>query len=277
VAKEISDEIDFSVLLSLFPEPLVHAKSVPNLLSSHSEMRSSRGGDGHKSGAVSKPSPLGVHHDKSLSETSSRRRSRSDLVALNQSDDNEFAACLSPAGGENSSTSTITQKAASKTVQSSSLTLERQARNKKAEHRVRRRSEVSTICLHVVVCLFAKHAVMHNETVSQHPFLFFTTTIRQVMQQIKISFAEIAWHFFPLAHTSLCNGATCRGWSTGRPIPCHPHNLESKKCARLQDLDGDFQFPLLLRFNHATGLHVLIVYSLVLPPHLLQRQLVTSS
>jgi hypothetical protein len=166
VVKKISDEEDFSVLLSLFPEPLVHAKSVPDFLHSHSEMRSSSSGDPLSPGFVSKPSPLRVHHNKSLSGTNSRRHSRSDLALSNSSGNTKFEACSSPAGGQNSDISTITQRDASKTLQSSPLILEGQAWNKSAEHRVSRRSEVSTICFRLVVCLFVKHAALHNETVS---------------------------------------------------------------------------------------------------------------
>jgi hypothetical protein len=136
---DLEDEEDFSALLSQFPEPLVHAKSVPNFGNSGDEMRSSRSGNALNSSTVSKPSPLRIQHKKSLSETNPRRRSRSDHMASPLSTD---ASMSGPVG--NTNYSARTRVGTCKTLQPSPFILEEQGRDDGL--RERRRIEVSTVC-----------------------------------------------------------------------------------------------------------------------------------
>lgn len=175
LVNDIEDDEDFSELLKLFPEPLteplIHAKSVPDLGHQHNKMRSDGGGNTLNLGAVHKPSPLKVQHKKSLSETSSRRSSRPNLITSTLSTDSKLATCLTPTVDDNSNISARAQIGASQTLQPSPLILEGQAWNSNAEHRVNRRADVSTICFRDIVCLFVKQDAVHNETVSEHLFL----------------------------------------------------------------------------------------------------------
>lgn len=152
------DEEDFSALLNLFPEPLLHARSVPSLSDRHSEMRSVRSGNALNSAAASKPGPLRVKYQKSSSETNSRRHSRSDLAA------SPFSMDAKSSAGGNGDNFIRPRVRTSKTLQPSPFILEGQAWSENC------RSEVSTICFQDLVCLFVKQDALHNETVSE---LFF--------------------------------------------------------------------------------------------------------
>ncbi|KAF1838000.1 hypothetical protein BDW02DRAFT_68353 [Decorospora gaudefroyi] len=75
------------------PAPLTHARSVPDLSVRHSTMRSVRSGNALNTSTTPKPSPLKVQHKKSLSDTSSRRRSKPNLVSSPLSFDSRSAKC----------------------------------------------------------------------------------------------------------------------------------------------------------------------------------------
>jgi hypothetical protein len=74
-------------LLNLVPVQLIHARSVPDLRSRHSKLRSLRSGNALNSSTAAKPSPPKMQHKKSLSETGSRRRPRHNLLASPSSTD----------------------------------------------------------------------------------------------------------------------------------------------------------------------------------------------
>jgi hypothetical protein len=205
VIQDIEDEEDFSELLRLFPEPLIHAKSVPDFGHPQSDMRSSRSGNTFDPDVVPKPNPLRVQHKKSLSGAGSGKRLRPNLMTSSPSTNSKLATCPAVAVGCSSAVSAITEIDGSKTLQSSPPIVEGQAWNSNAEHRVSRRSEASTICFLHVVCLFIKQDAMHNETVSDNLALFPRTPIRHVMPEVKIFRLIRSWHSFLSAHSSLCN------------------------------------------------------------------------
>ncbi|KAF1920513.1 hypothetical protein BDU57DRAFT_508874 [Ampelomyces quisqualis] len=72
--REVEDEEEFCVLLSLFPEPLPQSNSVPGLGLHYGEMRPLRSGNALNPNTGSKPIPPRLQHKKSLSDTSFRRR-----------------------------------------------------------------------------------------------------------------------------------------------------------------------------------------------------------
>jgi hypothetical protein len=134
VVRSPEDDEGFSALLDLFPEPLLHVRSVPDLSDRHSEMRSIRSGNALNSATVSKPSPLRIQHQKSRSETSPRRRSRSDLAS------STFSTDAKSSTGRSGDDPIRAHVRISKTLQPSPFIPEGQAWSEN------RRSEVSTIC-----------------------------------------------------------------------------------------------------------------------------------
>jgi hypothetical protein len=149
--KGIKDEENVPDLLVLFPEPLAHARSVPDLGRRDSKMRSTRSGNALNSSALVKPSPSTIHHKKSLSETSARRRSKSDLLTSPTASNSKLSACLASAPGNGRDNSSRT-RSARKLLHPSPLIPEGHACNENSEKREFRRS-VSSVCFHVVVCL----------------------------------------------------------------------------------------------------------------------------
>jgi hypothetical protein len=154
IVRSPEDDEGFSALLNLFPEPLLHVRSVPDLNDRHSEMRSIRSGNALNSATASKPSPLRTQEQKTRSETTSRRRSRSDLAS-------PFSTVAKSSTGRSGDDPIRAHVRISKTLQPSPFTPEGQAWSEN------RRSEVSTICFRDLVCLFVKRDALHNETVSE--------------------------------------------------------------------------------------------------------------
>ncbi|KAH7095175.1 hypothetical protein FB567DRAFT_21922 [Paraphoma chrysanthemicola] len=108
-SKRSEDEENLHNLLDLFPEPLAHAKSVPDLGRRESEMRSIRSGNALNPNAPVKPSPSTIHHKKSLSETSARRRSKSELLASPSASESKIPSSPVPTTGNGKESSSRTR------------------------------------------------------------------------------------------------------------------------------------------------------------------------
>jgi hypothetical protein len=144
--RDIDYEDNFSTLITLFPDPLSHSKSVPDLGLQFREMRSVRSSTTLSSNSVSKPSPLRTQHNKPLSETFSRSSSRAEVVEpLTSADIKLLASSTSAAGGHHDS-SARARTLTNQTLQLASLSPEGPVWDGNTEHRESRRSEVSTVC-----------------------------------------------------------------------------------------------------------------------------------
>ncbi|KAH8727133.1 hypothetical protein GQ44DRAFT_770569 [Phaeosphaeriaceae sp. PMI808] len=140
----LDDREAFSILLNSFPEPLAHNRSVPDLSHPHGEMGSARSGNTLNSGALPRSSPSKVLPKNSLNETSSRRRSKSNLVTSPSSTDSKLTTCSTSTVGDSSNNSARARVGANKMLQPSPLILEGQTWTSKNEHRPSRRSELGT-------------------------------------------------------------------------------------------------------------------------------------
>ncbi|KAF2024702.1 hypothetical protein EK21DRAFT_78183 [Setomelanomma holmii] len=100
--KDFEDQEAVLDLLDLFAEPLAHARSVPDLGRRDGDMRSVRSGNALNSTASVKSSPSKLQHKKLLSETSSRRRSRTDLLTSPSASDPKLTALADGNGPDNS-------------------------------------------------------------------------------------------------------------------------------------------------------------------------------
>jgi hypothetical protein len=183
--KDVEDEEEFSTLLNLFPEPLIHAKSVPDLGHQRSEMRSARSGNALNSTNVAKPSPLRVQHKNSPSNTRDQRHSRHSLVASPRSADSMSTASATTALRDNHTLARV-QACTTKTLQPAPLVLREKASIGNSEGRESHRSEVSTTCFHGGVCLFVKQDAVHNETVSELVSFLCSTSIRRFVPEIQV-------------------------------------------------------------------------------------------
>jgi hypothetical protein len=176
VLSDFEDAEEFSALLKLFPEPL-HDTNVPSF-TPRSEMRSARSEKATSPNLMSQPKPLRIQHNRSVSETTSHRRSRSELVASSVSTDVSL-----PQSGRGTNPFARTRVGTGKTLQPSPFILEGHTWDN--VHQERRRSEVSVFCLYDLVCLFVKRDALHNETVSEL-FVFppTSTLIRRIVPEL---------------------------------------------------------------------------------------------
>jgi hypothetical protein len=170
--RDVEYEDNFDTLITLFPEPVIHSKSVPDLGQQFREMRSVRSSAALSTSNMPKPSPLGTQHEESRSATSSRRSSKNEPVKSPMSADGKLAVYSTPAVGHNSARA---RPLANQTLHPESLYQRDQVWNDNADNREIRRSEVSTICFSDVKCLFVKQNVTHNETVSELLSFFFSS------------------------------------------------------------------------------------------------------
>lgn len=176
IVSDLEDAEEFSALLKLFPEPL-RDTGVPSF-TPQSEMRSVHSEKASSPSFSSQPRPLKLQQQRSVSETMSRRRSRSELVASSASMDVSL-----PESGRGTNRSARTRAATGKTFQPSPFILEGKTWDN--EYQKRRGSEVSPFCLYDLVCLFVKRDALHNETVSEL-FLFPppSTLIRRIVPEV---------------------------------------------------------------------------------------------
>ncbi|KAH7085521.1 hypothetical protein BKA63DRAFT_499767 [Paraphoma chrysanthemicola] len=135
-SKSSEDGESLCNLLDLFPEPLAHARSVPDLGRRESEMRSIRTGNALNPNAPVKPSPSTIHHKKSLSETSARRRSKSELLASPSASESKIPSSPVPAAGNGKDSSSRTR--ARRLLQPAPLIPEGQTWNERSEHSEKR-------------------------------------------------------------------------------------------------------------------------------------------
>lgn len=158
--KSFEDEGDFLNLLNLVSEPLTHAKSFPNMSARHSTMRSVRSGNALNSSAAAKPSPLKVQHKKSLSETSSGKRSKPTLIRSPSSTDSKITTpAVSTSGDSSRNNSNRVRPGAAKLLQPSPLIVEGNQRKPDVEEHESLRNEVSTICFSAEACLLVERDV----------------------------------------------------------------------------------------------------------------------
>ncbi|KAH3906473.1 hypothetical protein HBH56_204410 [Parastagonospora nodorum] len=133
VLSDFEDAEEFSALLKLFPEPL-HDTNVPSF-TPRSEMRSAHSEKALSPSLMSQPKPLRIQHNRSVSETTSHRRSRSELVASSVSTDVSL-----PESGRGTNPFARTRVGTGKTLQPSPFILEGQTWDN--EQQERRRSEL---------------------------------------------------------------------------------------------------------------------------------------
>jgi hypothetical protein len=144
--RDIDYEDNFSTLITLFPDPINHAKSVPDLGQQFRDMRSVRSSTALSSSTISMPSPLRTQHKKPMSQTSSRRSSRTENVKSSTLADSNLTACSTSTVGGYNDNSTRARNLTNQTLQPPSLNPEGQVWNGNAEYRENHRSEVSTVC-----------------------------------------------------------------------------------------------------------------------------------
>jgi hypothetical protein len=192
--RDVDYEDNFATLITLFPEPLVHWKSVPDLGQQYREMRSVRSSAALSTSTVPKPSPLGTQHEKPLSATSSRRSSKTEPVRSPTSADGKLAVSSTLTVGHNDSARA--QPLTSPTLHPESLNPEGHVRKSNAENREIRRRDVSTVCFSHVKCLFVKQNITHNETVSELLSLLFSSMIRRTVPEIDLLVENTQVHGF---------------------------------------------------------------------------------
>jgi hypothetical protein len=152
-------------LLSILPGPLSHARSAPDLAQRHSEMRSVRSGNALNTAAL--PSPLKVQRKKSLSDASSRKRSKPNLVTSPTSADYKGITRSIPTSRESRTISTNARTGAGKLSQPPPPIVEGETWTEDAAQSESRRHEVRFVCFFGLVCLFVEREFVHNETVSE--------------------------------------------------------------------------------------------------------------
>jgi hypothetical protein len=135
----VEDEEEFSTLLALFPEPLIHSRSILDLGRQHNEMRSARSSTALNAATVAKQSPLTVQHQSSPSPTKDQRRLKHSLAA-SQLPAKQFTADSTKIPLDNHTLA----KTPAKPAQLSPLSLEGPARTSNAEACESGRSEVCT-------------------------------------------------------------------------------------------------------------------------------------
>lgn len=170
-------------LASLIPEPLIHAKSVPDLSQRHSAMRPVQSGNALNSSTATRPNPLKVQHKKSLSETS-QGRSKPQLVTTPLSIDSKLTSCSSPERDEGVDVFRKTPPDTAKPLQPSPLIVEGNPRGASLETGRICRYDVSANCFLVPVCLLVKRDVAHNETVSELLISAFRTPVGQYVPEV---------------------------------------------------------------------------------------------
>jgi hypothetical protein len=184
--RDIDYEDNFSTLITLFPEPLSHSRSVPDLGQQYREMRSVRSSTALSSSSVSMPSPLRTQHKTPPSKIPSEGSSRVEVVEPLTSADSKLLACSTSAAGGRHDNSARAQIPTNQTLQPASLSPEGPVRDGNAVHRESRRSEVSTVCFQDVMCLFVKQDTMHNETVSELSSFLSSRLIRHIVHEIDL-------------------------------------------------------------------------------------------
>lgn len=140
-------------LLDLFPEPLAHAKSLPNMSARHGPVRPVRSGNALNSSAANKPSPLRVQHKRSLNETSSRRRSKPNLVTSPSSTDSKLTACSVSTSEDGVDSPNKARVGGAKLLQPAPPIVEGKTWKPNSDDGESYRNEVSTICFCLEACL----------------------------------------------------------------------------------------------------------------------------
>jgi hypothetical protein len=181
--RDVDFEDNFSTLITLFPEPSIHSKSVPDLGQQFREMRSVRSSTALSSTSVSRPSQLGSQHNKPLSAISSQRSSKTARVKSPTSADGKLTVHSTLTVAHDSATA---RTPTDQTLQPESLNPEFQVWNGNAEFPDIRREEVSTICFQDVICLFVKQNTTHNETVSELLSFLCPAMIRHTVPEINV-------------------------------------------------------------------------------------------
>jgi hypothetical protein len=143
----VEDEEEFSTLLALFPEPLIHSRSILELRRQHNEMRSARSNTALNATTVAKQSPLTLQHQSSSSPMKDQRHPRRSLVA-SQLSTNQSTANSTKTPRDNHTVA----KTPAKPAQLSPLSLEGQTRTSNVDACESRRSEVCIIYFYGVVC-----------------------------------------------------------------------------------------------------------------------------
>jgi hypothetical protein len=192
--RDVDYEDNFATLITLFPEPLIHSKSVPDLGQQFKEMRSVRSSAALGSSTVPKPSPLGTQHETPLSATSSRRSSKTEPVRSPTSADGKLAVYSTLTVGHNNSARA--PPFTNQTLHPGSLNPEGHVRHSNAENREIRRGDVSTVCFSDVSCLFVKQNITHNETVSELLSFLFSSMIRRTVPEIDLLVENTQGHGF---------------------------------------------------------------------------------
>jgi hypothetical protein len=126
------------------PEQLLHARSVPDLRSRHTRMRSVRSGNALNSSTAARSGPLKMQDERSLSETTSRRRSKQSLMTSSPSTDIN-SAMVSRTRGSSDGPNRARVDARRVSQQAARIGEER-ARNQDPEKRRSYRNEVSVVC-----------------------------------------------------------------------------------------------------------------------------------
>ncbi|KAF2129957.1 hypothetical protein P153DRAFT_396295 [Dothidotthia symphoricarpi CBS 119687] len=111
---------DVSTLLCLFPKPLSHAGSSPDLNSPHSTLKSVRSNNTLNASFSAKPSPLKGKAMQHLNETCSRKRSRQSLLELSLFTDSKYSSLAN----EDANINLKDQLDASKLLQPSPIAVE---------------------------------------------------------------------------------------------------------------------------------------------------------
>ncbi|CAO2656324.1 Nn.00g051270.m01.CDS01 [Neocucurbitaria sp. VM-36] len=206
--KSFEDEGDSLNILNLVPEPLTHAKSVPNMSARNSTMRSVRSGNALNSSAAAKPSPLKVQHKKSLSETSSRRRSKPNLVTSPSSTDSKLTTYSVSTSGDSSTNSTKARSGAAKSLQPSPLIVEGKPWKSDAEEHGSLRNELGASATPTPTTTRNKHIEELKATITTQD-----QTISTLQAQFGSLRASHEAHVASLADTHLAEIASLKNYA----------------------------------------------------------------
>jgi hypothetical protein len=141
--KHFEIETDPLDLLNLVPEQLLHARSVPDLRSRHTRMRSVRSGNALNYSTVVRSSPLKLQDEKPSSESTSRGCSKQSLMTSSPSTDISSAMMSRTRGSSNPDRARVDARRVS---QPAARIGEERARNQDPEKRRSYRNEVSVVC-----------------------------------------------------------------------------------------------------------------------------------
>ncbi|KAF1946752.1 hypothetical protein EJ02DRAFT_393918 [Clathrospora elynae] len=231
-------------LLNLVPEPLTHARSVPDLSLRHSAMRSVRSGNTLNSSAS-----LKVQHQKSLSDVGSRRRTRPNQVKSPSHIDSRFTTCLASTMAGSSNDLSQVQVGAGRLLQPAPL-INKRASNTDVEKSRGQRNELGVSTTPIPAITRSKHIEELKATIAPQD-----ETISTLQSQFCGLRASHKAHVASLIESNLAEVASLKNYVRMLEEQAQPslHHTSSNNLLFLSDTTGPPQNPKRERSQNTAG------------------------